>query len=73
MAKERDIPISWGRRDKSTAFARAVASAGIPLVGPEVAGLEAREELRARRIGVEAGLPVVPDGEAADVKPQAVL
>jgi acetyl-CoA carboxylase biotin carboxylase subunit len=57
----------YGFLSENAAFARAVASAGISFVGPEVASLEAvGDKLRARRIGVEAGLPVVPGGEAAD-------
>jgi acetyl-CoA carboxylase biotin carboxylase subunit len=57
----------YGFLSENAAFARAVASAGISFVGPEVASLEAMgDKLRARRIAVEAALPVVPGGEAAD-------
>lgn len=57
----------YGFLSENAAFARAVAAAGIIFVGPEVASLEAMgDKLMARRVGVAAGLPVVPGGEAAD-------
>jgi len=57
----------YGFLSENAAFARAVAAAGIIFVGPEVASLEAMgDKLMARAVGVAAGLPVVPGGEAAD-------
>jgi acetyl-CoA carboxylase biotin carboxylase subunit len=57
----------YGFLSENAVFARAVAAAGICFVGPEVSSLESMgDKLQARRIGVEAGLPVVPGGEAAD-------
>jgi acetyl-CoA carboxylase, biotin carboxylase subunit len=57
----------YGFLSENARFARAVASAGICFVGPEATSLEAMgDKLRARDIGVEAGLPVLPGGEASD-------
>ena len=57
----------YGFLSENAGFARALAAAGIVLVGPDVSSLEAMgDKLRARSVGVEAGLPVVPGGEAAD-------
>ena len=57
----------YGFLSENAAFARALAAAGIILVGPDVSSLEAMgDKLRARAVGVEAGLPVVPGGEATD-------
>jgi acetyl-CoA carboxylase biotin carboxylase subunit len=56
----------YGFLSENAAFARALAAAGITFVGPEVSSLEAMgDKLRARTVGIEAGLPVVPGGEAA--------
>jgi len=57
----------YGFLSENAGFARALSAAGIALVGPDVASLEAMgDKLRARAVGVAAGLPVVPGGEAAD-------
>ena len=56
----------YGFLSENAAFARAAAAAGITFVGPDVASLEAMgDKLMARRVAIEAGLPVVPGGEAA--------
>ena len=56
----------YGFLSENAAFARAAEAAGIIFVGPAVASLEAMgDKLMARRVAVEAGLPVVPGGEAA--------
>jgi acetyl-CoA carboxylase biotin carboxylase subunit len=55
----------YGFLSESAAFARAVTAAGIAFVGPEVSSLDAMgDKLMARKVGVAAGLPVVPGGEA---------
>lgn len=62
----------YGFLSENAAFARAAAAAGIIFVGPEISSLEAMgDKLMARKVGIEAGLPVVPGGEAAD-KAQAL-
>jgi acetyl-CoA carboxylase biotin carboxylase subunit len=56
----------YGFLSENAGFARASAAAGIIFVGPAVASLEAMgDKLMARAVAVEAGLPVVPGGEAA--------
>ncbi|MEA3108442.1 MAG: acetyl-CoA carboxylase, biotin carboxylase subunit [Gammaproteobacteria bacterium] len=66
-AKADALHPGYGFLSENATFARAVAAAGISFVGPGVASLEAMgDKLRARHIGVEAGLPVVPGGETAD-------
>ncbi|WP_353228240.1 biotin carboxylase N-terminal domain-containing protein [Novosphingobium sp.] len=57
----------YGFLSENAAFAGAVAAAGIVFVGPELSSLKAMgDKLMARKVGIEAGLPVVPGGEAAD-------
>jgi acetyl-CoA carboxylase, biotin carboxylase subunit len=57
----------YGFLSENASFARAAASAGIIFVGPAVESLEAMgDKLMARQIGTEAGLPVIPGGEAVD-------
>jgi len=57
----------YGFLSENAAFARAISAAGMIFVGPEVGSLEAMgDKLMARRVGQEAGLPVVPGGEAED-------
>jgi acetyl-CoA carboxylase, biotin carboxylase subunit len=57
----------YGFLSENAAFAVAAAEAGIIFVGPEVSSLHAMgDKLMARKVGIEAGLPVVPGGEAAD-------
>jgi acetyl-CoA carboxylase, biotin carboxylase subunit len=66
----------YGFLSENAAFATAAAEVGIIFVGPEVSSLHAMgDKLMARKVGMEAGLPVVPGGEAADkdaVRTQAV-
>jgi acetyl-CoA carboxylase biotin carboxylase subunit len=55
----------YGFLSENAAFARAVIAAGMRFVGPDVATLEGMgDKLAARRLAVEAGLPVLPGGEA---------
>jgi acetyl-CoA carboxylase, biotin carboxylase subunit len=57
----------YGFLSENAAFATAAAKAGIIFVGPDVSSLHAMgDKLMARKVGMEAGLPVVPGGEAAD-------
>ncbi len=57
----------YGFLSENAAFASAAAAAGIIFVGPDVSSLKAMgDKLMARKVGIEAGLPVVPGGEAAD-------
>ena len=57
----------YGFLSENAAFAEAAAVAGIVFVGPDVSSLRAMgDKLMARKAGIEAGLPVVPGGEAAD-------
>ncbi len=57
----------YGFLSENASFARAAAAAGIAFVGPDISSLEAMgDKLMARKVGIEAGLPVVPGGEAAD-------
>jgi acetyl-CoA carboxylase biotin carboxylase subunit len=55
----------YGFLSENAAFGRAVREAGIIFVGPEISSLESMgDKLMARKMGVAAGLPVVPGGEA---------
>jgi len=57
----------YGFLSENAGFARAVAAAGMIFVGPTPDSLDAvGDKLRARAVGLAAGLPVVPGGEAAD-------
>lgn len=57
----------YGFLSENAAFAHRIAEAGIVFVGPDISSLEAMgDKLMARRVGIAAGLPVVPGGEAAD-------
>jgi acetyl-CoA carboxylase biotin carboxylase subunit len=57
----------YGFLSENAAFARALAKAGLGFVGPDVSSLEAMgDKLQARKVGIAAGLPVVPGGEASD-------
>jgi len=56
----------YGFLSENAAFARALAAAGIRFVGPEITTLEGMgDKLAARALALEAGLPVLPGGEAA--------
>ncbi len=62
----------YGFLSENAAFARAATAAGIIFVGPTGDSLDAMgDKLMARTVGLAAGLPVVPGGEAAD--PAAAL
>lgn len=66
-AKADAVHPGYGFLSENASFARALFAAGIRFVGPDVASLEALgDKLRARQLAIEAGLPVVPGGEAAD-------
>ncbi len=66
-AKADAIHPGYGFLSENATFARAAAAAGIRFVGPDVSSLEAMgDKLMARKVGMAAGLPVVPGGEAAD-------
>jgi acetyl-CoA carboxylase biotin carboxylase subunit len=55
----------YGFLSENAAFGRAVQEAGIIFVGPDISSLESMgDKLMARKMGVAAGLPVVPGGEA---------
>jgi acetyl-CoA carboxylase, biotin carboxylase subunit len=67
LARADAIHPGYGFLSENAAFAIAAAEAGIIFVGPEVSSLhEMGDKLMARKVGLEAGLPVVPGGEAAD-------
>lgn len=56
----------YGFLSENAAFAKAVAAAGIRFVGPDIKTLEGMgDKLAARALALEAGLPVLPGGEAA--------
>jgi acetyl-CoA carboxylase, biotin carboxylase subunit len=62
----------YGFLSENAALARAAAASQIIFVGPSPESLDAMgDKLMARKVGMAAGLPVVPGGEAAD--PQAAL
>jgi acetyl-CoA carboxylase, biotin carboxylase subunit len=66
-AKADAIHPGYGFLSENAAFATAVTNAGIIFVGPDVSSLLAMgDKLMARKVGITAGLPVVPGGEAAD-------
>lgn len=57
----------YGFLSENAAFAIAAAEASIIFVGPDASSLHTMgDKLMARKVGTEAGLPVVPGGPAAD-------
>jgi acetyl-CoA carboxylase biotin carboxylase subunit len=64
-AKADAIHPGYGFLSENAGFGRAVLAAGIIFVGPDISSLESMgDKLMARKMGVAAGLPVVPGGEA---------
>jgi acetyl-CoA carboxylase, biotin carboxylase subunit len=58
----------YGFLSENARFSRAVRDAGMIFVGPTPESLDAvGDKLKARAVGVTAGLPVVPGGEAVDI------
>jgi acetyl/propionyl-CoA carboxylase alpha subunit len=58
----------YGFLAESPEFAEAVEAAGLVWVGPPAEALRAGgDKLEAKRIAREAGVPVVPDGEPAEI------
>ena len=56
----------YGFLSENAVFASAVLAAGMRFVGPDIATLAGMgDKLAARALAVEAGLPVLPGGEAA--------
>lgn len=56
----------YGFLSENAAFASAVIAAGMRFVGPDISTLQGMgDKLAARALAVEAGLPVLPGGEAA--------
>ncbi len=64
----------YGFLSENSEFARAVQRAGMIFVGPEPNSLDAMgDKLKARAVAVEAGLPVVPGGEADNAAQAAAI
>ena len=58
----------YGFLAESPAFAEEVGAAGLRFIGPSPSALRAAgDKLEAKRIAAEAGVPVVPSGEAEEV------
>jgi acetyl-CoA carboxylase biotin carboxylase subunit len=58
----------YGFLSENARFARGVIAAGMIFVGPSPDSLDAMgDKLKARAVGVTAGLPVVPGGEAETI------
>src|SRR5690606_40318585 len=61
-------------RRSSDLFARAVSEAGLMLVGPPAAAIEAMgNKSTAKALMAEAGVPLVPGYHGADQSPQAFV
>ena len=59
----------YGFLSENSRFARCVIAAGMIFVGPTPDSLDAMgDKLKARAVGVAAGLPVVPGGEAETMR-----
>lgn len=59
----------YGFLSENSTFSRSVEQAGMIFIGPSGESLDAvGDKLKARAVGVAAGLPVVPGGEAADLE-----
>lgn len=64
----------YGFLSENINFARAVAEAGMIFVGPQPRALDAMgDKLKARAVAIEAGLPVVPGGEAETAQDAAKI
>ncbi len=64
----------YGFLSENIKFARAVADAGMIFVGPDPEALDAMgDKLKARHVAIEAGLPVVPGGEAETAEDAAKI
>ena len=64
----------YGFLSENINFARAVAEAGMVFVGPDSHALDAMgDKLKARAVAIEAGLPVVPGGEAETAEDAAKI
>ncbi len=64
----------YGFLSENINFAKAVAEAGMIFVGPEPRALDAMgDKLKARAVAIEAGLPVVPGGEAETAEDAAQI
>ncbi len=58
----------YGFLSENASFATAIEKAGMAFVGPSAAVIAAMgDKLQARATAIEAGLPVVPGGEANDI------
>jgi acetyl/propionyl-CoA carboxylase alpha subunit len=58
----------YGFLAENAEFAEAVEAAGLTWIGPPPAALRSGgDKITAKRIAREAGVPVVPDGDAADI------